>query len=213
MYDTEQEQIEAIKNWWSANGNYVIGAVLAALIGYFGWNYYQGATEARQAEASMVYDNLLEMVQSGDGSAQERSDLIETLKTEYSDTTYAVYGALQAAKNAVEEDDLSAALTELEWALDQADDSLRPVVQVRIARVQFADGQPDAALATLEGVGTEGYEVVVNELKGDVLASQGDVEAARSAYQTAFEQSQEQGINSPYLKMKLDELTDPTDDA
>lgn len=213
MYDTEEEQIEAIKKWWSRYGNAVIGALLVILIAYFGWNFYQGSVQSKREAASEVYSELLSLTESGDSTPQQRSELIETLKSDYSGTTYAVYAALQGAKDAVEQDNLDGALTELNWALERADADLKPVVQVRKARVQFANDQLDEALATLEQIDAEGFAVVTNELKGDILAAQGQSDQARASYQRAFDLSQEQGINIPYLKMKLDELADPTDDA
>lgn len=213
VYDTEEEQIEAIKKWWSQNGNFVIGALIAALIAYFGWNFYQSSVQTQREAASEVYGNLLTLVETEDGTAEERNALISTLKSEYDDTPYAVYGALQGAKDAVERDDLSAALTELNWALEHASAELKPVIRVRKARVLFADDQMAESMATLETIDSEGFGVVVDELKGDILAAQGETDAARAAYQRAIDQAQEQGVDSAYLKMKLDDLSEPTDDA
>lgn len=206
MYDTEEEQIEAIKKWWNTYGNLVIGALLVGLIAYFGWTFYQNSNRSEQEAASAVYANLLDLVQDQQSQASEREALIETLKTEFSGSTYAVYAALHAAKDAVNQDNLDQALTELNWAIDHADDSIKPVVQVRKARVQFAQNELDAALGTLNAISAEGFEVTVNELRGDILNAQGDSDAARTAYQTAYDESQQQGIDSRYLKMKLDDL-------
>ncbi|GGX38437.1 YfgM family protein [Saccharospirillum salsuginis] len=206
MYDTEEEQIEAIKKWWNTYGNLVIGVLLAGLIAYFGWTFYQNSVQSKQEAASAVYSNLLDLAQDPESTFDERGALISTLKSEYSGTTYAVYAALQAAKDAVKQDNLDAAETELDWAIERADDSLKPVIQVRKARVQFANDQLDNALSTLDSIDVEGFEVAVNELRGDILSVQGQADAARSAYQTAFDASQEQGMDSRYLKMKLDDL-------
>lgn len=213
MYDTEQEQIEAIKRWWATYGNGVIGGILAALIAYFGWLYYTNSVDAKQEAASGLYITLMELVEDPDSDAGEQLAVAQTLKTDYADTTYAVYAALQAAKTQVEQDDLAAAEEQLTWAVDNSDALLQPVVQVRLARVQFARDNGDAALATLDSIETEGYELVINELRGDILSAQGDAGAAREAYRLAYEQAQQQGVESPYLKMKLDDLAATTDDA
>ena len=44
------------------------------------------------------------------------------------------------------------------------------------------------------------------ELKGDILLAQGKIDEARAAYQAAVDLSADQGINNPYLKIKLDDL-------
>ncbi len=153
------------------------------------------------------------MIQSEEGSASEQTGLIETLKSEYGNSTYAVYAALHAAKLAVNQGELDQAASELAWALDRADNRLKPIVRIRQARVQYAQGALDEALTSLDAVEATGFEVAVNELRGDILAAQGDSDAAREAYQTAYDQSQQQGMDSRFLKMKLDDLATAEDNA
>lgn len=211
MYDTEQEQIEAIKKWWSVYGNYLIGAVLVALLGFLSWTFYSNAAQSKLEAASTLYDNLISAVEEGD--EQTVVTRIDNLKSDYADTVYATYASLQAAKLAVDSGDLETAVAELEWALDNADDSLAPVVHLRLARVQFAAKNYQAALAELDAIDREGFEVPSHELRGDILLGQGNVEAARAAYRTALDESRNQGVSAPYLEMKLNDLAIETDEA
>ncbi|PAR85254.1 YfgM family protein, partial [Vibrio cholerae] len=41
LYDTEEQQVEAIKDWWKENGKAVIFGAVIGLGGLFGWRYYQ----------------------------------------------------------------------------------------------------------------------------------------------------------------------------
>ena len=160
-----------------------------------------------------MYITLMELVDDTSSDAGERLALAQALKSDFPDTTYAVYAAFQAAKEKVEQGDLAAAEEELSWAVDNSDALLAPVARVRLARVQFARDNTSAALATLDSIETEGYGLVINELRGDIHSTDGDVDAAREAYRLAYEQAQQQGVESPYLKMKLDDLAATTDDA
>lgn len=209
MYDTEQEQIEAIKKWWSVYGNYVIGAVLVALVAFFSWTFYNNAVQSKFEAASALYDDLMSAVDSEDSDTVAAR--IDNLKSDYADTVYGVYAALQAAKQAADAGDLVTAASELEWALDNADASLEPVVRLRLARVHYAVENYAAALAQLDAIDQQGFEVPSLELRGDILLAQGDADAARAAYESAFEQAGQQGINSPYLEMKLNDLAIETD--
>ncbi|MHA7879082.1 MAG: YfgM family protein [Saccharospirillum sp.] len=210
MYETEQEQIEAIKKWWNQYGNWLIGGVLVALIGYFGWNFYQSSAQSRLESASAAYDELVALVES-EAAVSDRQAAIDRLKTDYSNTTYATYAALMGAAQAVNAGDFQAARDELAWALDQSPEALRPVIQVRMARVQFALEDNDAALATLDQVSQPGFDVVINELRGDILTDQGQFDLARSAYETALARSQEEGISTPFLEIKLNDLATASD--
>jgi predicted negative regulator of RcsB-dependent stress response len=52
-YDLEeQEQIDTLKTWWKMYGNLVTGLVMAAslaVVGWQGWNWYQGGQSAKAA--------------------------------------------------------------------------------------------------------------------------------------------------------------------
>ncbi|WP_108125163.1 YfgM family protein [Saccharospirillum mangrovi] len=209
MYDTEQEQIEAIKKWWSLYGNYLIGGVLVALVAFFSWTFYKNAVQSKLEAASALYDDLMSAVENDDIDTVNAR--IDNLKSDYSDTVYGVYAGLQAAKQAVDGGDLVTAAQELEWALDNADDSLVPVVRLRLARVHVAASNYEAALAQLDAIDQDGFEVPSLELRGDILLAQGDADAARAAYEAAFEEAGQQGVNSPYLEMKLNDLAIETD--
>lgn len=206
MYETDQEQIEAIKNWWNQNGNWVIGGFFVFILSFVGWSWFQSSQEAHRVEASRIYDQLLTIVASDAANSAERAELINTLKSDYSKLGYAVMAALIEAKDAVEVSDYSAALTALQWAEANADKSMLPVIKYRKALVLYANDELDRALSELEGIKSEGHQALTYELKGDILLEQGKVDAAREAFQTAVDASSEQGIDSPFLTIKLNDL-------
>ena len=132
----------------------------------------------------------------------------ETLREEHSDSAYAIYGNLvMARQQLVEQNDPAAAVESLSWALDKAadDKALSLVVRNRLARAQFAAGNHDDALATLDGAGeADAFNAIFSELRGDILLAKGDQDGAREAYLTAREQNQ-QG-RSGVLELKLSDL-------
>jgi predicted negative regulator of RcsB-dependent stress response len=36
----EQEQLAELKSWWRAHGNLVIGVIVAAMLAFAGWRYW-----------------------------------------------------------------------------------------------------------------------------------------------------------------------------
>lgn len=206
MYDTDQEQIEALQKWWSKNGNWVIGGFIIFIAAYVGVQLYQNSTENHRLEASAIYEQLTESLAGDVQDTEKQQQLIDELKNDYSDIGYGVMAGLLEAKISVEAGDLQAALTELDWALDNADDTLTPVILYRKALVLYGLNELDDALSALNAIEGEGHQAVSFELKGDILLEQGKVEDARAAYQTASDLAAEQSINNPYLKIKLDDL-------
>lgn len=206
MYDTDQEQIEAIKQWWSQFGNYVIGGIAAFILAFVGFNYYQSSSESHRLAASAIYEELLLLTTSEAPDADQRKALTDELKQNYADLGYGAVAAMIEAKAAVDAGDFTQALVELEWARSEGNATLLPVILYRIAMIHYAQDDLAAALSTLEQIPGEGHEALTEELRGDILLEQGDIESARAAFETAYQLSQEQGISNPYLKMKVDDL-------
>ncbi|HAX09059.1 MAG TPA: hypothetical protein DCX68_03260, partial [Marinobacter hydrocarbonoclasticus] len=127
---------------------------------------------------------------------------------EHGDSAYAIYGNLVLARQQmVEGEDPAAAVKTLNWALEKAagHPALELVIRNRLARAQFAAGEHDAALATLDNAtDADAFAAIFSELKGDVLLAKGDRDGAREAYLAAREQSQ-QG-RSGILELKLSDL-------
>ena len=191
---TEEEQIEALKRWWDENGKQVVLAIVLTVGGYFGWQAWTDHLDDQTAAASLVYQEMLDNM---DGAAAgdvldadkqaEISQLAETLKQDYSSTQYAFYAALIKAKLAVENTDLSAATVELQWAMDNADEAVNEnIARLRLARVEAAAGNLDAALQLVQGVDAGELKSAFDEAKGDFYQQQGNAGAAYSAYEAAM---------------------------
>ncbi len=89
-----------------------------------------------------------------------------------------------------------------------ADPQLGALARVRLARVLFALGRSDDALAVLDAAGTDDFAVEKLELRGDILSRRNDTAAAITAYRAAVERagSREGATASRLLQLKLQEL-------
>lgn len=213
VYQTEEEQIEAIKKWWKDNGTSVIVGVLLALSAVFGWKTWQTHDIERAEKASVAYEavvNAVENAQSTDADSLENSTvnhLGEKMLEEYKGTTYSELTALLLAKHAVEKDDLEGAVKQLQWAVDNTDDeSIRMVAKLRLAKVLLAQNKADDALAILNSEQVAAFEATVEELKGDIYLSKDDKDQARRAYKTASAAAKKANIPRPLLDLKLDDI-------
>jgi predicted negative regulator of RcsB-dependent stress response len=191
---TEEEQIEALKRWWDENGKQVVLAIVLTVGGYFGWQAWTDHVDDQTAAASLVYQEMLDNMDGavpgdtlGADKQAEISLLAETLKQDYSNTQYAFYAALIKAKLAVESTDLTAAAVELQWAMDNADETVNEnIARLRLARVEAAAGNLDTALQLVQGVDAGELKSAFDEAKGDFYQQQGNAGAAYSAYEAAM---------------------------
>ena len=191
---SEEEQIEAFKQWWVDNGLKLVAAAVIAIGGTLSWQGWQGSQQEHAEQGSAIYSAMIDIVKTesdeplSDEQQQQISASADQLKQQFGDSGYAHLSALLNAKLAVDADNLDQAAIELEWVLnnDPADD-LKLLAILRLARVEAAKGNTDKALAMLEeqdaGTMTSAYE----EAKGDFHISLGHYEAAYTSYQTAID--------------------------
>lgn len=212
---TDDEQLEALKNWWNENGKQIVTTVVIVAAGYFGWTFWQDQRTDHINGGSQVYTQLLQAAEQAevggvalDEELQTVRYLADQLANEFGDTQYAILGALVAARTAVEADDLEEAATRLQWALDNADnDAASQLASYRLARIRVAQGELDAAFVLIANPTSE-YTSLYADLRGDILLQQGDKEGAVAAYQQALDSllpGQEHYVST--LELKIDNLS------
>ncbi|WP_101756828.1 tetratricopeptide repeat protein [Oceanicoccus sp. KOV_DT_Chl] len=217
-FQSEDEQVEQLKKWWRENGQSTVITIVLAIAGVFGWQAYQTQQQATVDAASAIYQNLLSAAAGENGvvtSSQKATanHLADTLKNDFSGSTYAQFAALFKAKLAVEANDLATAEQELTWVLAQNPTTeINLQAQLRLARVLFAQDKFDDSLALLN-IDAGAYAASYEEVKGDIYLAKGDNAAAKLAYQKAVElaaQAAQPGSN-PLLEIKLQQLTSEGD--
>ena len=128
------------------------------------------------------------MTEVASGDREQLSRHAETLRDDYGGTAYAPLAALAAARAAVDAGAPGEAEPWLRWAMENADQAqIAHLARVRLARVVAAGGDADAALELLDAEVPNEYTALYAEIRGDVLAGQGEAAAAASAYQQALD--------------------------
>lgn len=211
-YNTEEEQVEALRRWWEENGRSTIAAIVIALAAGFGWQTWQKYDQGQSENASDLYQALLQAVNVSETSGAAMGPataLAEQLKTEYGSSTYAQFAALHLARNAVDAGNLAEAEAQLRWVLAKTDagSDTAQIAQLRLARVLASSGQPEQALTILEQ-GEGAYQASYAAARGDVLLGLGREDEARAAYNVARALSSAGGMSGTdsTLDQKLQSL-------
>ena len=202
-YKTEEEQVEAIKKWWKENASHVIVGVCVVLIAIGGWRYWQGQQHSSSIHASTLLDLAVDGL--SDNNDQQVSDAAGQVLSEFSDTGYSPFAALTLAKSKHAAGDFVSAQTYLQWALDNTDDdALQHVARVRLAAVLWEQDKADEALQLINGVDQGKFVASYEDLRGDILASQGKASEAIKAYEIAM--SDESFADPESIKLKISAL-------
>ncbi len=201
-YQTEEEQVEALKKWWKENGKSVIGGVvlgLAVIGGGKGWMEYK---RVNAENASLGFEHFLQAAQEEDlQTALKRG---ESVKKEYGSSTYAALTALEMAHLQYQAGDKEKAKTNLQWVVDHAEpDALDRLTRIRMARLFLDLNALDEAAKLVSKVEAGAYQGEMMAIKAEVALARGKKDAARAAFKTALEK----GVSNPALvRMQLAEL-------
>jgi|AntDeeMetagen192_2_1112575.scaffolds.fasta_scaffold04420_2 predicted negative regulator of RcsB-dependent stress response len=187
MAEFDSEEMTRLKQWWNGNGMAIVmGAVvgLAVIIGWQGWNWYQ---DRQTTEAAGIYQQFQQGVVSGNVN-DAVLNTAERLKNNFAGTPYAANAALRLAGHFVAQEDYAEAREQLAWAMNNAaNDGIRHIARVRAARLAWSQDDADKALKMLDAEHPSAFNALYAEVRGDILADQGDRDGAYKAYQQALE--------------------------
>ncbi|NCW20963.1 MAG: hypothetical protein EBV76_04250 [Gammaproteobacteria bacterium] len=180
----EQEQWERVKRWLRENGPWLVAGVIIGLGALAGWRWWEARVERRYVEASAAYQQILKTLERGDRAAALKA--VDELRAEYATSAYADQSDLLAARVHVDAGEFGPASERLTRVMQNSDDpQLQLVARVRLARVQIAQNDADAALKTLQGAEPGGFMARFDEVRGDALYAKGDRTGALAAWRKA----------------------------
>ncbi len=201
----EQEQLDALKQFWNEYGTLIVTLAflaLATFAGVKGWNYYQ---RGQSEKASALFGKFEEAVRKNDVS--QVGSLGGEIIDKYGSTAYGPMTALLLARNNYDNGDPATAATRLQWAVDKADDDeIAALARLRLAGIRLDEKKYDEALALLDAKHAQAFAPLYADLRGDVFAAQGKAADARAAYRIALDKSPPDGNYRNVVQIKLDAL-------
>jgi len=203
-YETEDQQVEALKKWWKENGSSLIVGLFVGVSALFGWRYYEEQNNTHLVYASDLYMQVMQS--AGTQSIDDKTmDTHNRLINEFSDTPYAALASLALAKTEYEKDNVDAAVAQLELAVKHANDEItKQIASLRLVSIYLEQEKYDDALSLLDMKHEAAYDAQYEELKGDVYNARGDIAQARIAYDKALNL---QGVSaSQWLRLKRQNL-------
>lgn len=208
--NSDEEQLEAIKKWWKENGTSLVVGVAVAAAGVFGWKAWQQYQLNQSEAASQRYQELqyLSRADNLDTQSLERAHLlIDELQEHHDSTLYADLGRLIEVRLAVDEDNISDAMAPLQTMSDNSNHPyLQGVARLRLARLQLAQDDADAAIATLQETLPASLAAMQLELRGDAFLALGQRDKAATAWRDALEQTANNTQAQYAIRLKLDDL-------
>ena len=201
----EQEQLDALQQFWRSYGRIVMAVVLAVVVGFGGtkWWEHQTKTEAQSASATF---SKLEAVQ-----AVEDFDLLSSLSdeiiTQYGDTYYADLARLNLAKTETDAGNYEEGINLLSGVVnDSRDSSLVALARLRLSALYVMTEQFESAMSALDADADASMSGLFADMRGDIYAAQELQDEARAAYQEALSLLQEGNPWVDIVQIKIDSL-------
>lgn len=203
-YETEEQQVEAIKKWWAENFKMVIVLAIVGLGSIVGVQQWKQNKLVTAQTASVEYDHILQVVK---GNKDEQiSQQVNTMLADYADNPYAALSAMLEAKQMIAAGQFAEAEEKYQWVIANAEaQNLKHISRVRLASLMAAQGKNEQALKILE-VEQGSFKATYLEVKGDILVALKRTDEARSAYDQALQAYAVIGANAQILRVKRNDL-------
>jgi predicted negative regulator of RcsB-dependent stress response len=202
---SEREQWDAVKRWLRENGPAILAGVAVAALGLGGYRWWQARENNSDLAAGATYIQMENAF--AQGNRTEAFILLGILERTYPSSPYADQAKLASAKAFAEDGELPRAADELRDVMLHSHDSILSLIaRQRLARVQIAQQQSSAALATLNGANPGALAPQYAEARGDAYYAMGDRSEALAQYRLARAKDKTGATDSGLLDLKISDL-------
>lgn len=214
---SDEEQLDGLKSFFKKYGSAMVSAVLIALIAFFGWEYWQKnavADDQIQTAKVQIFVDEANLAKTDPKVAAALAASAEKIVKEDPDSIHAVQTQFVMAKLAYDQQDYAKAERELKKIENTKleDEGLKHIIKIRLADSQLAQKKYDEALKTLSTATLAAFKTTVEEARGDIYVAKNDIENAKKAYQSAWNNLIETKQERQILQIKLESVGVLVDD-
>ncbi|MBF0265485.1 MAG: tetratricopeptide repeat protein [Gammaproteobacteria bacterium] len=217
-YETEEQQVAAIKAWWKDNYQKVAVVAIVGIGSILGVQSYLKNVQLKKESASDHFNQVLS------GAKDNQEDIIigrtEILKNEHADSPYTVQASMLKAKVLVDKKDYQGAIKEFDWvASNTTDESLKQISYIRKIKLLMELGNNNEAMneikplvnisdksSTESIINSNPFMPVLNEIYGDLLVILNKKNEAKKAYDSALSGFIVSGVSTELLQIKRNDL-------
>ncbi|MCB1569157.1 MAG: tetratricopeptide repeat protein [Xanthomonadales bacterium] len=201
----DHEQGERVREWLRANGASITTGIAIGLAGILGWQWWQHNQGQHRLDAAAMFQSLEKAADDKDIATFDQ--LAAELGDEFKNTPYGTMALLRQASEKEGQGDSAAASKALIEAVGAAQSpALAALARLRLARVQLAAGEAQAALDELAKMPAGDFTGLAAEVRGDALLALDRRDEAEAAYQDALTNLETGAPNRTVVEMKLADL-------
>lgn len=203
---SEKEQLDAMRAWWSENGNYVIGGIVVGIIIIFGTNQWRSRIANAEVAASSLYEDV--MYAAGRGNLEDASEAADSLYSDYGASPYAAQARLAMARVYMDNGRDQDAADQLTALIESnADTELAMVGRLRLAKILLYQGKAEEVVGLVGDQVDNAFSARLNEVLGDAYVSLAQYAEAEAAYIAALtDNPQAPTVDASLIQLKINDL-------
>ena len=195
-----------MRAWWSENGNYVIGGILAGVVIIFGITQWRTTTADAEIAASSLYEDVMFGAASDDLDAALVA--ATQLFSEHNESPYAAQSRLALARlymdNARDQDAAEVLTTLIDTSPDK---EISLVARLRLAKILLYQGKAEEVVGLIGNQPEGAFSARFSEVLGDAHVELEQFSEAELAYMAALAvDSQAQTLDTALIQLKINDL-------
>jgi predicted negative regulator of RcsB-dependent stress response len=203
---SEKEQLEAMRTWWSENGNYVLGGIVIGIVIIFGVSQYRRTTAEAEIAASTLYEDVMFAAATGKIDAAEEA--AAELYRDYNKSDYAAQARLALARlymDSARDQDAADVLTGL--IESNPDRELAMVGRLRLAKILLYQGKAEEVVALIQDQPESAFSARLKEVLGDAYVALKRYPEAETAYIAALNDNPlARTVDTNLIQLKINDL-------
>lgn len=208
-YETEEEQVEAIKSWWKKHGTQLLTGFLVIAVAFSGWRYWSHQNQVKSMNASALFEVMQMNLQQGTFGEVSREGM--KLIQEQPDSPYAAAAAMMLAKYSYEKGEFDTAQQHLEWVRSHAQDSsIKQVATLRLARLLADQQKFEEAQTVLQQVKVASLlpaeKAGLDYVTGLIALAQANLSGAADAFRMVVNNAEASKTLQGIAQIQLDDL-------
>ena len=202
----DQDRADLVKNFFSRYGYFILILLIIIAVAVGIHAYMRNHAQKQSEAASIAYEALMTSIHNGASANEIKAAATQIIK-DYPNTAYSSMAELNLASLSVVQNDFATAETVLQQVLAQnKNNTLTPIITMRLARVLLAENKAQAALLLLQKP-PEGFSAPYELLEGDAYVMLNNAKAAQAAYQSALKTAQDNPLITQLLNERLNNLS------
>lgn len=209
-FESDDEQIQAIKDWWKANGSSLLSGLLVVSVAWAGWTYWQNQKLSNAITASGTFEVLQIKMQQGAFGDVARDGL--KLMEDQPSSPYSTGIALMLAKFYFDKQEIDKAVEQFNWvAANAPEDALKLIARLRTAQMYQELGDLDQAINALDSAKTLSLSLSEQAnlayAQGEVYLAKQDLVKASEFFQSVVDNTETSANLATLARLQLDDIT------